>query len=72
MTREEHLEWCKVRARAYLDQGQAAAAITSLMSDLTKHPETVKLVSDSNFCASATEAGIESLELARNFVERLK
>ena len=32
-------------ARARIsDQGQAAAAITSLMSDLTKHPETAKLV----------------------------
>lgn len=40
MTREEHLEWCKQRAREYLDQGDVHNAITSMMSDLTKHEGT--------------------------------
>jgi TolA-binding protein len=39
-TREEHLEWCKQRALEYLDQGKIVDAITSMMSDLAKHPET--------------------------------
>jgi uncharacterized membrane-anchored protein len=40
MTREEHLESCKQRARAYLDKGDVKNAVASMMSDLNKHPET--------------------------------
>lgn len=39
MTRAEHLEWAKERARQYLDAGDPANAVTSLLSDLTKHEE---------------------------------
>jgi hypothetical protein len=40
MTREEHLAWCKKRAHEYLERGDTANAIASMMSDLNKHPET--------------------------------
>jgi hypothetical protein len=40
MTRDEHVEWCKQRAREYLDRGDAKNAITSMASDFEKHPET--------------------------------
>jgi hypothetical protein len=40
MTREEHLAWCKKRAHEYLARGDTTNAITSMLSDLTKHPET--------------------------------
>lgn len=40
MTRNEHLEWCKQRALAYVDQGDLNGAWTSMCSDLSKHPET--------------------------------
>ena len=40
MTREKHLEWCKERAREYLDQGDVANGITSMLSDLNQHEET--------------------------------
>jgi hypothetical protein len=39
-TRAEHLEWCKQRAREYCDRGDAMNALTSMFSDLDKHPET--------------------------------
>lgn len=39
-TREEHLEFCKQRARAYLDRGDVSQGITSMLSDLSKHDET--------------------------------
>lgn len=39
-TREQHLEWCKVQAREYLAEGDLMNAVTSMMSDLEKHPET--------------------------------
>jgi hypothetical protein len=40
MTRKEHLAWCKKRALEYLDRGDVANAVASMMSDLGKHPET--------------------------------
>jgi hypothetical protein len=40
MTRQEHLEWCKQRALAYCDVGDATNAWASMASDLSKHPET--------------------------------
>jgi hypothetical protein len=39
-TREEHLEWCKQRAREYVDRGELADAVASMGSDMDKHPET--------------------------------
>ena len=39
-TREQHLAWCKERALAYLNAGDKTNAVTSMMSDLRKHPET--------------------------------
>lgn len=39
MTREEHLEWAKQRALAYLDGGDPRQGFTSMLSDLTKHPD---------------------------------
>lgn len=40
MTREEHLQWCKDRAMEYVKRGALLEAVTSMGSDLTKHPET--------------------------------
>ena len=39
MTRDEHVEWCKKRAREYLDAGDIQNGITSMLSDMGKHPE---------------------------------
>jgi hypothetical protein len=51
-SREEHLQWAKERAYAYLDVGDWRQALASFMSDLGKHPET------------ATAARQDGLELA--------
>jgi len=40
MTRQEHLEWCKKRAMEYVDSGNVIDALTSMGSDLQKHPDT--------------------------------
>lgn len=40
MTREEHLDWCKKRAMEYVNKGELLEGVTSMMSDLTKHPDT--------------------------------
>lgn len=42
MNRAEHLAWCKERALEYADQGDAGAAMSSLMQDLALHPETAE------------------------------
>lgn len=39
-TRAEHLEWCKRRALEYARHGNYPEAVTSMLSDLGKHPET--------------------------------
>jgi hypothetical protein len=41
ITRDEHLALCKQRALAYCDRGDALNAITSMLSDMEKHPETI-------------------------------
>ena len=38
--RQEHLEWCKERAREYLDRGDVVNGIASMLSDINKHEET--------------------------------
>ena len=38
MTRQEHLAWAKQRALAFLP-ADPVAAMTSMLSDLSKHPE---------------------------------
>lgn len=40
MTREEHLQWCKDQALAYLKENNVKDAIASMISDMTKHPGT--------------------------------
>ena len=39
-TRAEHMAWCKARALEYVDEGHLAAAVSSMLSDLNKHPDT--------------------------------
>ena len=40
MNRKEHLEWYKKRALEYVAIGDEKNALTSMFSDLRKHPET--------------------------------
>jgi hypothetical protein len=40
MTRAKHLQWCKERANEYVDAGDLPQAYASMVSDLSKHPET--------------------------------
>lgn len=67
MTRAEHMRWCKERAREYLNGGDAKEAVASMLSDLTKHPETADLVQGPLGMLGALSAS--NLEEARRFVE---
>lgn len=39
VNRDEHLKWAKERALEYLDHREYNNAVTSMLSDLSKHPE---------------------------------
>lgn len=38
-SREEHINWAKERANAYLQKGDFKSALRSFYSDMIKHPE---------------------------------
>ncbi len=42
-TREEHIAWCKERALQYIKLNDATSAVSSMLSDLSKHTETEKI-----------------------------
>lgn len=42
-TRAEHIKWAKDRAIELLEAGDWQEAITSMLSDLSKHEETARL-----------------------------
>lgn len=44
-TRGDHVRWCKQRALEYIEKGDCAGAVASMVSDLAKHPATESLVS---------------------------
>jgi hypothetical protein len=67
-TREEHLDWCKERAREYLAQGDVKSAIASMMSDLDKHEET-RVKNPALNMLGLLAAVNEDLAEARRFIE---
>jgi hypothetical protein len=58
VTRQEHLARCKQRALEYVARGDYPGAVTSMLSDLGKHPETER--SSTGICAQ-----IGMMELVR-------
>ena len=40
MTRDQHLKFCKDRAMEYVKANDFNSAVTSMLSDLGKHPDT--------------------------------
>ncbi len=66
MTRTEHLAWCKQRALELLNAGKVHQAVTSMLSDIRKHPETAD--KSAPFVAMATlQSG--NARQAREFIE---
>ncbi len=68
MTRDEHLGWCKRRALAYLP-GDPAQAMTSMFSDLDKHPETKGHIGIELGMRLMMAGQMKSPEEVRRFVE---
>lgn len=69
MTRDEHLEWCKQRARKYLDDGDIKNAVTSMLSDLSKHSETSELAAGGFAQVGMHTILMGDMQLAHRFVE---
>jgi hypothetical protein len=40
MDRTQYIEWCKDRAREYLDAGQLSDALASMISDMNQRKDT--------------------------------
>lgn len=70
MTRDEHLQWCKDRAMEYVRQGQLLDGVTSMMSDLDKHPETAGVAANSALAPLGLLAAMQAQKGDREFVER--
>ena len=68
MTRQEHMQWCKSRALAYLP-GNPREAITSMLSDLGKHEETRDILGGPLAMLGIMEAANANPESARRFIE---
>lgn len=68
MTRKEHMDWCKSRARGCLKRGDGQEAVASMMSDLRKHPETENLVTGPLGMLGLMSA-MGGVEEARRYIE---
>lgn len=71
LNRAEHLAWCKERALEYVESGDLCQALSSMLSDLSKHDET------RDWQASRPHANLELLDMmvwprpqkVRDFIE---
>ena len=68
MTREEYLDWCKRRAHEYLDRGDIASAIASMISDMDKHDET-KIKNPTLNMLGMLAAATGDLSATRRFID---
>lgn len=68
-TREEHLAWCKERALEYIDRGQVLEGLASMMSDMSKHPETHAPALDQMTVGLMLVGALSTPEEARRHIE---
>lgn len=68
-TRAEHLAWCKQRALEYIDRGDTTNGLTSMFSDLEKHPETKGHKGSEIGFMLMMNGSLSSVADARRFVE---
>ena len=69
ITRTEHLRWCKERAIAYLDAGDLQNAVTSMGSDMRRHPKTDSPLLAFLFMAGMADAQRGDSAAVRKWVE---
>jgi len=71
MPRDAHLAWARARALEYLDRGDFPNAVSSMTSDLGKHPAFCSLAYETLFAIGlmATRFGAEEV---RHWIEGFK
>ena len=67
--RAQHLEWCKKRALAYVDQGYLQEALESMLSDLAKHPKTADHPGIALALGKMALGDLTTKEQVREFIE---
>jgi hypothetical protein len=67
--RAQHLEWCKKRALAYVDQGYVQQALSSMISDLRKHPKTADHPGIALAVGSIAFGDLTTKDQVRDFVQ---
>lgn len=68
-TRAEHIDWCKQRALAYVETNQLEEAVTSMASDLQKHPETKDHPARGIMLLALMTGNLSTKENARHFIQ---
>jgi len=68
MTREEHINWCKMRAMEYVVIGDFANAVWGMLSDLGLHPDTKHYKQSKRSLGAATLLKNETKAVV-NFIE---
>jgi hypothetical protein len=68
-TWEEHLAWCKQRALEYIDRGDVMNGLTSMMSDIEKHPEGKEHAGNKTGVMLMLTGNLSSPYEARRFIE---
>lgn len=63
----DHLAWCKKRALEYLNRGDAANAIASMLSDMRKHPDSG--INPMIEAMGLKAAAQQDLDSARRFIQ---
>lgn len=71
MRTSEHFDWAIGRALEYVDQGDGANAMASLVSDFSKHEGTASILTEDLMFLFAGEVMIGGARGARSFIEGL-
>lgn len=71
MTRAEHLAWVKERALGELDYASPKRALASILSDMTKHEETLGDTEWFRACGRFSATNPDEAQV-RAFIEELK
>ena len=70
VSRAEHMQFCKRRAREYIDAGLLDQAVTSMMSDLRNHPETMPVARNAHLgMIGLNDAMKGDADAVRRFIE---
>jgi hypothetical protein len=67
----EHFERAKARAIEYVDMGDGASALSSLVSDLNKHDGTSSILNDGLLMLFTGEVMLAGADGARRFIDGL-